>query len=130
MFGTAARNMASMLLAGSEIARIASASRAAIRVGTITRMKTRVPPSFDSLTPSVRCSRLLKRSTPAASSRLVTSPRRTLAISQPTTPITTAAKMLGRAAVNWVVMVVSGPISPSIRSAPTMAGRNSSSTSQ
>ncbi len=49
---------------------------------------------------------------------------------QPTTPIRIAAKMFGSMSSITPVMFDSGSIKPSICSAATMAGRNSSNTSQ
>ena len=51
--GTAARNWSSIRVRGRETASIRSASSAAIRVGTITITKARVPPSCDRRMPRV-----------------------------------------------------------------------------
>ena len=93
-------------------------------------MNTIVPARRDSFTVSARPIWLPILSAPAAASRLVTSPRSTLATSQPTKPITAAPNTFGTMSSSLVSMDCTGSSSPRRSKAARMLGMNSRITSQ
>ncbi|MNC88031.1 hypothetical protein D3C83_38120 [compost metagenome] len=103
---------ASMSVAGFDTASIFRASSAAISVGMKMKMNTSVPTTRESCTDGSSPALCPALSAPAAASRLVTSPRSTFATSQPTKPITSAAKMLGNRASTLFSMACTGESSP------------------
>ncbi len=130
IFGIAAIILFSMLMAGSEMASICNAFSAEISAGTKTSMKTTMLNTFETRMVTGIPDFSASASIFVAESRFETRSRRIFATSQPTKPMTPAAKMFGSMARILSTISRTGDSNPSSWSAPRIAGRNKRMISQ